>query len=300
MTKCWEELKKDIERIPEIVEKQLEETPAPEGLGEYGTFFIGSGDSYAIALAGESVAGGRALDPLDVSLMHVEGPGDAIMLSAGGRSRRVVEAARYLARRGFRVIAVTGSTTSPLAREAHLVIPLVYNGLACGVGAARHVAMLAALAAMYSSSPRLPSSLYQEPVPFDSQVVYVGAGVGVAAALYTTLKTCEILSECARWWHLEQFAHAPVYGTTSTIMVLYPDPRLERSRLEEYLSAFREANFEIVEAPIASDPWSTAILQAIVAIVSAANEVLARGIEEPGYRSHPALERLTRLIYLEE
>ncbi len=300
MSRCWEELRTDLERIPEIVERQLEETPVPEGLGEGQLLFIGSGDSFAIAVAGENLTRGRALDPLDALVTDIEGPGDAIMLSISGRSKRVVAAAELLARRGFRVIAVTGSSNNPLGRRAHLVVPLVYDKLACGVGAARHVAMLAALAALFSKRIRVSNNVREELLPFDSQVVYVGVGVGTASALYSVLKTCEILASCATWWHLEQFSHAPVYGTQSTVLVVYPDPRVEEHILREYFLVLRGANFDIVEAPTAPDPWSTVLQQTIAILESVANEILARGLEEPGYKSHPALERLTRLIYLEE
>ncbi|AEM38611.1 sugar isomerase (SIS) [Pyrolobus fumarii 1A] len=300
MTRCWRELRNDLEMIPEIVEKQIEETIVPEGLGEQRLVFIGSGDSFAAALVAEHAGIGVARDPLDVLVAGVDGPGDAILLSVGGRSKRVVDAARFLSSRGFRIIAVTGNERSPLARTAHVTVKLVYSDLACGMGAARHVAMLAALSALFNARPRIPEKLVEEPLPFDPQAVYAGVGVGVASALFMVLKICELLADCATWWHLEQFAHAPVYGTRSNILVVYPDPRCERSTLEEYLSAFREAGFEVTTVPVLNDPWSTAILHATLAISSAAETAFSRGIEEPGYRAHPALSRLTRLIYLEE
>ena len=301
MPRCWEELRRDAERMPEVVEEQVEVTVVPEGLGEEGrVVLLGSGDSYAAALAADAVGVGRALDPLDVHVSPPSGPGDAILLSVGGRSRRVVDAARLLRRRGFRVVAVTGDERSPLARESDVVVKLVYSGLACGVGAARHAAMLAALAALFGGRPRLDPSLAQETLPLDPLVVYTGVGVGVAGALYTSLKACEILADCAPWWRLEQFSHAPVYGTRGDTIVVYPDPRLPREKLEEYTLAFRDAGFEVVVAPVDTDPWSTAILHIAVAVSSAAAVAEEKGVEEPGYRSHPALERLTRLIYLEE
>jgi len=284
-----------------VVERQVAETMVPEGFGQEGAVvLVGSGDSYAAALAAEGVGAGRALDPLDLIVSPPRGPGDAVLLSVGGRSRRVVEAARLLRSRGFRVVAVTGDERSPLARESDIVVKLVYSGLACGVGAARHAAMLAALAALFGAEPRVDASLAEEPLPFDPLVVYTGVGVGAASALYTSLKTCEVLADCAPWWHLEQFSHAPVYGTRGDTLVVYPDPRCARQRLAEYIDAFREAGFEVVLAPRLDDPWSTAILHIAVAIASAAAAAEERGIAEPGYRSHPALERLTRLIYLEE
>ncbi len=300
MPACWRELREEVERIPGIVEEQAAETVVPEGLGERSIVLIGSGDSYAAALVAEAVGIGYALDPLDARIVELREPGDAILLSVGGRSKRVVAAAEALASRGFRVIAVTGDERSPLARRAHIVVKLVYSGLACGVGAARHAAMIAALASMLGSKPGIDSSLIYEPLPFDSLVAYTGVGVGVASALYTSLKTCEILADCAPWWHLEQFAHAPVYGFRGDQLVVYPDPRCTRDMLEEYISAFREAGLEVVLAPVARDPWNTAILHVAVAVLSAAEAAEARNIMEPGYRSHPALERLTRLIYLEE
>ncbi len=297
---CWRELREDAERIPSVVEEQVAETAPPEGLGEGHVVLVGSGDSFAAAMVGEAVGAGWALDPLDARILRLQGPGDAILLSVGGRSRRVVTAAEELAARGFRIIAVTGDERSPLARRAHIVVKLVYSGLACGVGGARHAAMIAAVAALFGARPRIDPSLIYEPLPFDPLVVYAGVGVGAASALYTSLKTCELLADCAQWWHLEQFAHAPVYGTRGDNIVVYPDPRCNRELLDEYISAFREAGFEVTLAPVASDEWSTAVLHVAVAILSAAEAAESRGLAQPGYRSHPALERLTRLIYLEE
>ncbi len=300
-----EALRGELAGLEELVERQLETVEAlgvePPGC----VAAIGAGDSYAAALAAQGVAGGRvvALDPLEALssgvLASLASRGCGVLaLSVGGRTRVVVEAAAEAARRGAWVAAVTGDPGSPLASQARVVIPLVYGGLAAGVGAARHVAMLAALAGLYGYRGGLPGSWRLPGCGWlMGPEVHAGTLEAGGSSLYAALKLYEVFGSSVRWWPLEQLVHAPVYAAGSVAVY---EPALDPGgRTWEVLEALREAGLRVERVPrLDGDPWGNALAQAAAVLGCLLEAVERLGVEEPAYRRHRGLRPLTRLIYM--
>jgi len=299
------ELRRELAGLGELVGRQLE---AVEGLGVEPpecVAAVGAGDSYAAALAAQGAAGGRvvALDPLEalssgvVAALAARGCG-LLALSVGGRTRVVVEAAAEAARRGAWVAAVTAEPGSPLASRAGVVVPLVYGGLAAGVGAARHVAMLAALAGLYGYRGGLPSAWRGVGCGWlMGPEAHAGILEAGGSSLYAVLKLYEVFGSSARWWPLEQLVHAPVYSVHS--VAVYEPARDPLGRTRETLEALREAGLRVETLPrLDGDPWGNALAQAAAVLACLLEAVERLGVREPAYRRHRGLRPLTRLIYM--
>lgn len=299
MAQLPESLGRELAAAGRTLQRQLEAVE-PILASEECIAAVGAGDSYAAALALEACSQGRtrALDPLDAVstgvLQALASQGCVLVaLSVGGRTRAVLEATRAYRALGGRVVAVTGPST-PLARLADTTIELVYTGLAGGVGALRHLAMLAALAAATGNDPGP-----LEPPGIDCTAlwswVHAGAAEAYSSALYTVLKLYEVYGRPARSERLEQLVHAPVYATDS--ITVYMSSAAPQARQREAVETLREAGLRVNTVPGCSSCWGTAMGQALAVLRCLAEAVRRDGVDEPYYRRHPGLEQLTRLIY---
>ena len=294
----------ELEAAPRLVEVQLE---AAAGSGvELGdcVVAVGSGDSYAAALVAQAASGGRvvALDPYEAAVSglveRLAGRGCGLLaLSVGGRTRAVVEAAERARRAGGRVVAVTANPASPLAGAADVVVKLVYGSLAAGVGAARHLAMLAALAGLYGYRGGLPGGWERVDCGFLGAETHAGALEAGGSSLFAVLKLYEAFGSQARWWPLEQLLHAPVYSAHS--LALYePSQREAWERTLEAVEAARRAGQRVSVVPrLSPDPWGNALAQAAAVLSCLAVMAERLGAREPAYRRHRGLGDYTRLIY---
>ncbi|ABM80522.1 hypothetical protein [Hyperthermus butylicus] len=288
----------ELERINAIVSEQLEHTkPLLEGAECIAA--IGAGDSYAAALALEACSGGtaEALDPFDAlysgRLGRLARKGCILVaLSVGGRTRAVLDVAQRYRELGGRVVAVTGPGT-PLASLANDAVELVYTGLASGIGAARHVAMLAALAGLLGAQPQVAN--LDAPCELARADAYAGACEAYSSAHYAELKRAEVWGEAAPSHRLEQLVHAPIY--TAKTVAVYESSIASRDRQREALETLREAGFQVYTVPATGDCWSTILSQAAATLYCIAVRAENEKVEEPAYRRHPGLEHLTRLIY---
>ncbi|KSW11548.1 hypothetical protein CF15_01545 [Pyrodictium occultum] len=294
-----EALRRELAQAPRLVAEQASSTE-PILAGEECILAVGAGDSYAAALALEACSRGRAraLDPFDAvttgALEAAAGRGCLLLaLSVGGRTRSVLEAVEAYRRLGGRVVAVTGPGT-PLARLAGSVVQLTYTGLAAGVGAARHLAMLAALAAAMGERVSWPGPAAAGCGALMAGV-HAGAAEAYSSALYTVLKLYEAYAMPARSERLEQLVHAPVYAADS--VALYLSSTAPRGRQEEVLEALREAGVPVSAVPPGRSCWETVLSQPAWALGCLAEAAERDGVREPRYKLHPGLERLTRLIY---
>ena len=301
----WEQLAREAVEAPELVEEQLRVTGSLPALGEAGCIAaVGAGDSYAAALAFEAaVPHAVALDPFEATLARTleawsRGGCVLLALSVGGRTRAVVGAARRARGAGCRVVAVTANPDSPLAAASDEVVELVYGGLAGGVGAARHLVMLAALAALTGHGPGLtePPGL-QGCEWLTGPTVHVGAGSSYPSALYAVLKLYEVFGSPVRSERLEQFLHAPIYSTSS-VTLYTPSEREAVERIGEALEAMRGSGLRVYTVPpAAGDPWGNVIGQSLAVVKCLAAKAEQLGAVEPAYRRHRGLEGFTRLIY---
>jgi len=297
----------ELFEAPGLVRRQVELVePLLAGAGCVAA--VGAGDSYAAALAAAALGGGRveAWDPVELVASGRAGWLASrgcwlLALSVGGRSVSVVEAARRFRSAGGRVVAVTADPGSPLAREADVVVELVYGGLAGGVGAARHLVMLAALAGLLGERVRgvpLPS---EAPGVGDCtwlrSEVHSGCLDSASTGLYAVLKLYEVYGSSARFYRVEQLVHAPVYS--ASVFTLYePAGGPCRERVLEAYEAMREAGLRLSLVPRGSSSAAENVVSQAVSVLTCLAEAADMdGVLEPAYRRHRGLGVLTRLIY---
>ena len=300
-------IRAELLEAPRLVREQLG-LVEPLLLGAGCVAATGAGDSYAAALAAAALGGGRveAWDPVELvssgRARWLASRGCSLLaLSVGGRSLSVVEAARAFRSAGGRVVAVTADPGSPLAREADVVVELVYGGLAGGVGAARHLVMLAAVAGLLGENV--------EAVPLPSEApgvadctwlrseVHSGCLDSAASALYAVLKLYEVYGSSVRFFPVEQLVHAPVYS--ASVFTLYePAAGPCRARVLEAYEAMREAGLRVSLVPRGSGAVAgNLVSQAVSVLTCLAEAADMDGVAEPAYRRHRGLGVLTRLIY---
>lgn len=297
-------LANELHALDELVRRQVEDTEPILASTEC-IYVIGSGDSFAAALAVEALSGGRAiaLDPYDVARSGILEKGLSrgcvlLALSVGGRTRAVVESARVYREIGGRVYAVTANLESPLARWADYIVELVYGGLAEGIGAARHVVMLAALAkAVSGEKPQIVGRSRGNCSWFRRAEIFVGSLESFSSALYASLKLYEVYGSSVRFERFEQFLHAPIYSVHS-VTLFEPVDNEAASRIKLAAQAMKETGMEVhvVEA-VSSNGWSNALSQAYTVLGCLYEAVVSDGVSEPAYRKHRGLKKFTELIY---
>ncbi|MCD6428444.1 MAG: SIS domain-containing protein [Desulfurococcales archaeon] len=226
------------------------------GNSEVGYAF-GAGDSFAAALATQYLSSFRfvAVDPL--SLVYYAGRAQtpkqvAIAISYKGRTREVVKATSKLKSLGWRVIAITSDSSSPLASAAGEVASIMQTNEALPVGVSSFIAMVTALAKLLGIELNLNSleSKLKDVADLEpevcgsvstkgiSEVIAVGEGSGFAAAYFTCLKFYETLCMPCRAYPLEEFLHAPIYSMSrNALTVIYPSEKSQKAaHLIEVLS----------------------------------------------------------------
>ncbi|MET1128734.1 MAG: SIS domain-containing protein [Thermoproteota archaeon] len=298
-----EALRRELKLVEEITRKQSQETD-PLLTGEECIIASGAGDSYAAALAAEAVEAGRvtAVDPLDALVTpltsRLAGRCTLLALSVGGRTRSLVELARSYKEHGGRVLAVTADSSSPLARVASEVVLLVYGGLARGVGAVRHLAMLSALARLVSGVRAEVKQLSGECSWLASQerAVFTGSAESFSAAIFSALKLYEVFGSPVRYERLEQLLHAPLFSLSR--VVLFQSAVARPQRLEEVVGVLRSSGFEVYVVEASGRPWDNVVSQSHKVLECLAEISERLGIDDPIYRRHPHLDVLTNLIYV--
>ena len=190
--------------------------------------FVGSGDSYAAALAAHYLSSGNAAcyHPLDIISDPSLAKGHHVyFVSMSGRTRANVHAAKVAKSAGAHTTAITANPASPLAKACDDIFELRFPSagraagtisFAASVFACTHVATQgrigcsADLATIYRRASRAASRLARR-AKTDS-VIILGDSHLFAAALYGALKFNEVLGSRAVAYPLEEFFHAPLFG----------------------------------------------------------------------------------------
>ena len=247
----------EISRLASVIMSQYEQSLGVSiDDSEFGYAF-GAGDSFAAALAAQYLSSFRfvAVDPL--SLAYYVGKAQvpkqvAIAISYKGRTKEVVKAASKLKSLGWKVLAVTSDSSSPLASAASEVASIVQTSEALPVGVSSFVAMVTALAKMLGAKlninllkSKLKDITNLEPVAHGSvsaknvsEVIAVGEGSGFVAAYFTCLKLYETLCMPCRAYPLEEFLHAPIYSISRNALTLIysSEKSIKTTHLIEVLS----------------------------------------------------------------
>ena len=271
-----------------------------------GGLVTGAGDSHVASIFAQLVSRHSflAVDPYELRLKtpSVSG-GDLVAISVKGRTREVIEVAKALRGRGWRVISVTADEGSPLARVSDIVIRLVYGGGALPVGIGNFAAVLATLSWLFEGGTQLPETCKvkheDQTLLGYSDVVTVGEGIGVVSAYFTCLKLHEVLCMPCRHYSIEQFLHAILYSLSpSSLVIIFPGKEREKSiQLSKIL---RLANIpRIYVNPPTTDTHLSLVLSEITWGLSAImNTVRRRELKEPCFMSRKDLLVLsTPMIY---
>jgi fructoselysine-6-P-deglycase FrlB-like protein len=205
--------------------------PAPNSVA-----FVGSGDSYVAGLAAHYLSSGLAscLHPADIisdpSIVRVR---DVHFVSASGKTRANVLAAKAARKAGLRTVAVTMDASSPLAKACDDSIILNYRSAGKTSGTISFVASLivctwiatggkvgcpASLEPIYrlASKQALQLSKRMDVGP----AVFLGDSAFYLAAMYGALKFNEVFGTEAFAHPLEDFFHAPLFGTKKGRQIL--------------------------------------------------------------------------------
>jgi fructoselysine-6-P-deglycase FrlB-like protein len=291
----------DVERALRLLSEQYR---AASRILEARCFAVtGSGDNYALALASPHLSKESIVVPFDplqlldrslASMLAARGC-VLIALSVGGRTRNVVSAAKLYREVGGKVVAVTADPSSPLAAEADIVVTLLHGGTAGGIGAGRHILAAAALAGLLGAPEPKPSEIGVEcPGEGVSNAVQAGYMESIGSALYAALKAYEVWGRPVHWWSLEQLVHAPIYSVEPGRPVIIYHASFKPDYSEEAIQTLKTVGYKVYVVPGAANPATTLVSQAVWVLRCLAREKLP---EEPHYKLHPGLEKLTKLIY---
>lgn len=301
MPSLAEALGAELSEAPRLVRRQIELTQ-PLLESNDCIIAVGSGDSFSAAVALEADdARVIAQDPLDAlrggRLRWGLSRGCVLLaLSVGGRTRNVVEAAKWYRSHGGYVAAVTASLSSPLARVADIVVEMVYGGLAGGIGAVRHLVMLAAASRLLGREAWIPRGAPPGECFWLRSEMHAGCLSGYSAALFSALKLYEVYGSSVRYERLEQLVHAPVYSTGSVTLYGSSGGPCSRETRKVY-DVLRGVGLraELVEA--GNEGVAGAMEHAYRILWCLYDFVTRDGVAEPAYRRHRGLAALTELIY---
>jgi fructoselysine-6-P-deglycase FrlB-like protein len=227
------------------VRRQLDDLPVmPLPVPMYDNIaFVGSGDSYAAALAAHYLSSGRAAChyPADViadpSLVHGR---SVYFISISGKTRANIHAAKAAKSAGTQTTAITANLDSLLAKACDNVFELRFKsagktsgtiGFATSALVCIHLATQgragcpADLQKLYERASKTASRLAGSIQP--SSLVVLGDSHLYPAAMYGALKFNEVFGSRAVAYPLEEFFHAPLFGLKrgDQVLVLGKNPR---------------------------------------------------------------------------
>ena len=306
----------EISRLVDVIMSQYEQSlNVTISENDFGYAF-GAGDSFAAALAAQYLSSFRfiAVDPLSLAyyVKKTQTPRQiAIAISYKGRTKEVIKAANKLKSFGWKIVAVTSNSSSPLTSVASEVAIIMQTSEALPVGISSFVAMITALAKllgiklnMNSLRSKFRNITDLEPIVRDlvsaksiSEVITVGEGSGFVAAYFTCLKLYETLCMPCRAYPLEEFFHAPIYSISKdTLTMIYPSERnLKATYFIEILSKLGVPHIII-------KPMNTTYLNIISGIVQSLKIILKFitefNVKIPCYKEKKVLvNSSTPLIY---
>lgn len=238
-----------IEAMAHDIERQLVDLsamPLPDAAAGR-IILVGSGDSYAAALAASHLSSGRAFccHPADIIANPAMVRGAAVyFVSISGRTKANILAAE-VARNSSTTNAITADIASTLASVCHSAFALRFKGAGKTSGTIGFTASLLACAriaadkacpsdlkTIYKNAARKAPSLARKVGARNP--VLLGDHVLHPVAIYGALKFHEVFGSKAFAYPLEDFCHAPVFGHKGDELIIFglkEDARVSR-RLE--------------------------------------------------------------------
>jgi fructoselysine-6-P-deglycase FrlB-like protein len=223
-----QDVRRQLDDLPRLV------LPAPV---ENNIAFVGSGDSYAAALAACYLSSGLATcwHPADVVFNPLLLAGrSAYFVSISGRTRANVQAASAARKAGIATVALTANKKSPLARACDSAFELDFKGagrtsgtigFAASVLACTHLATQGSLSCpanlkeIYAKASRAASRLADK-ISIAGSTIMLADSFLYPAAMYGALKFNEVFGSRAQAYPLEEFFHAPLFGLKRSDQVL--------------------------------------------------------------------------------
>lgn len=234
-----------IEAMAADIRRQLDDLPKmPLPAPMQGDIaFVGSGDSYAAALAAYYFSAGRAAchHPEDVVADSSLVQGRRVyFVSISGRTRANVRAARAAKGAGMQTIAITANRDSPLVKACDSVFELRFQsagrtagtiGFAASALACIHLATQgrtgcpADLAKLHDRASRAATRLADR-VKLRTAIILAESHL-FPAATYGALKFNEVLGSRTFAYPSEEFFHAPLFGLQrgDRVLVLGKNPK---------------------------------------------------------------------------
>lgn len=217
-----------IEAMAHDVRRQLVDLPAmplPEPV-QGRAVLVGSGDSYAAALAGSYLSSGRVLcfHPADIIAdpAIIEGA-TVYFISISGKTMANVHAAESARMSGASTIAVTADPESPLAKACDSTFQLQFKSAGKTSGTIGFTASLLACAqiAAGATCPANIKAIYNAAAKNAARLavrvksknaILLGESLLYSVAMYGALKFNEVFGSRASAYPLEDFCHAPLFG----------------------------------------------------------------------------------------
>jgi fructoselysine-6-P-deglycase FrlB-like protein len=216
------------------IKSQLDHLPAiklQSTVNETDIAFVGSGDSFAAALAACYLSSGRpsCWHPADViSLPQLLDGHSTFFISESGKTRANIRAATAAKNRGITTVAVTADAQSPLAKICDRIVTLGFKRAGVTSGTLGFSATVLACAQIACTSKTIidcPGNLREiytkasetakdisTKVHTRSAIVTLANSFLFPAAMYCALKFNEVFGSRAHAYPLEEFFHAPLFG----------------------------------------------------------------------------------------
>jgi D-arabinose 5-phosphate isomerase GutQ len=214
------QLVEEVRRQPEVLE---EFAKSKLTMASKGSIFVGAGDSYAAALCGFYVSGGRclALDPYSLTTAPAIAAGrEVFFVSASGRTSSNIVAARRVKEVARVTTAITANHRSKLAAAANRVARLPMTVVPRSPGLLSFsLSLLAVLKASignvscdFRRAFQMAESDCRE-VSFGRGTTYfLGNSAAYAVCMYAAAKVYELFGTKAHAELLEEFSHMELFS----------------------------------------------------------------------------------------
>jgi glucosamine 6-phosphate synthetase-like amidotransferase/phosphosugar isomerase protein len=219
-----------MEKEIEFQKTFLTNISLPKSMKPEDCFFVGNGDSFVAGLisyyASNSIA--QCCTPYDIiSIPKIVHTDHVFLISLSGNIRSSVYAARILKEKSIETTAITANRKSQLAKICDNILELEYPSI--GISTAGTIGFttttLTCLALIGRYLDKDISKIYDKAMKiskkFNSIVfkdrfyIFLAENMLYPLCIYGALKMNEIFGFHSGFYHIDEFAHAPLFGIKS-------------------------------------------------------------------------------------
>ena len=243
----------------EAMEKEIEfqktfltKISLPKSVKPESCFFVGNGDSFVAGLiayyASDSIT--RCYTPYDIiSNPKIVQTDHAFLISISGNIRSSVNAARILKEKSIQTTAITANRKSNLAKVCDNILELQYPSI--GISTAGTIGFtsttLTCLALIGRNLNKDISKIYDKAKKISKQFnsiifkdrfyIFLAESMLYPLCIYGSLKINEIFGYRSGFYHIDEFAHAPLFGIKSNdYLFILGGNSLKRPELKHLLN----------------------------------------------------------------